>query len=103
MSGMQRLSKFNPPANQAAYPQTASPLVLSHGAYVGLGLSFSNGAAVAAVAVDSVATGDFADAVTLEGTGKHRWPDVDGMNRLYNAAFVEITWNTGTLRVFQKG
>jgi len=103
MSAMQRLAKLTPPATQAALLQTSSPLILDHGTFVGLGLSLSNGAAVVTVAIDSVKTGSFSEVVTLEGTGTHRWPNADGMNRLYNAAFVKITWSIGTLRVFQKG
>lgn len=103
MSAIMRQSRHVPSIKNDPYAQAASPVVIPHAAFVGIGLSFSNGAAVTTVAVDSILTGDFAETVTLEGTGKHRWPNADGMNRLYNAAYVKITWNVGTLRVFQKG
>ena len=103
MSAIQRQARTNPSLQGAAYAQSASPVILPHASFVGLGLALSNGAAVVTVNVDAILTGDFAEEVTLEGTGKFRWPNVDGMNRLYNAAFVKITWDVGTLRVFQKG
>lgn len=101
--GMNRLSRFQPSISQAPYAQAASPVTIPHASYTGLSLLLSDGAAVVTVSVDSDKEGDFADEVTMEGTGKHRWPDVDGMNRLYNAAYVQIAWDVGTLRVFQKG
>ena len=101
--GMNRLSRVVPSLGSAALLQAASPVTIPHASYVGLALSLSNGAAVVTVEVDTLVDGDFDEVVTLEGTGKHRWPDADGMNRLYNAAFVRITWDTGTLRIFQKG
>lgn len=98
MSAIQRQTNVSPDILQAQ-----SPLIIPHATFVGLAIQLSDGAAVLTVAVDSLSTGDFDNTVTMEGTTKHRWPDSDGMNRLYNATFVKLTWNTGTLRYTQIG
>ncbi len=105
MSAIQRQSRLAPNSESGEHTFLAadSPVVIPHASYVGLGIVLSNGAATVTVEVDGIADGDFAEEVTLEGTGKWRWPDTDGMNRLYNARYVKITWSTGTLQVFQKG
>ena len=80
-----------------------SPLVLAHTRFVGLSIECSNPAAVVTVKVALSEGATFTEVVTLEGTGDYRWPDVDGMNRLYNAKYIEITWDVGDITVFQKG
>lgn len=84
------------------HAQTDSPLVLPHGAFVGLAINLSNGSATVAVKVDSIIDGDFEEAITLEGTSKNRWPNVAGINTLKSTGYIQITWDTGTLQVFQK-
>lgn len=98
---MKRSSRILPSAS-TTYPQTDSPLVIAHSSFEGLALSFSNGAAVATVEVDTIKDGDFEEEVTLEGTSKNRWPDIAGINTLKSTAYVKITWDVGTLQVFQK-
>ena len=92
----------NPSTTDHTFQQSSSPVVISHASFIGLGIILSAGAAVVTVSIDGVLAGAFADNVTLEGTGVWRWPNVDGVNRLRNARYVKITWNTGTLQVFQK-
>lgn len=79
-----------------------SPQILDHGAFVGLGLSISTAAATITVTVDGIESGDFTDAVTMEGSGKWRWANADGMNRLASAKFIKVSWSTGTMKIHQK-
>lgn len=89
--------------DKAAYAQTASPIILPIASFASLSLAFSNSAAVVTVAVDILKTGDFANTVTLEGTGKYRWPAQDQMHKIYCASYIKITWDVGTMRAFMKG
>lgn len=112
---MQRQSRLVPNLQDRDYPtntfsQEQSPLILPHASFVGLGIiigdgtsSTSSGDVTVTVAVGGSENGEFADEVTMEGEGDWRWPDIDGMNRLYNARFVQITWDSGYIQVFQKG
>lgn len=96
--GMKRLSKFS-----EEFLQAASPVVIPHSSYTGLTLTLGDDEAVVTVHADSDKDGAFSDEVTMDGAGTHRWPNVDSVNLLYNSAFVKIAWDTGTLKVFQKG
>lgn len=97
MSGIQRLS------NHTILTADQSPKILSHASFVGLGIYVPEGTATVTVTIGGHLDGDFDEEVTLEGAGDYLWPDVDGMNRLYNARYIKITWNTGEIEVFQKG
>jgi len=107
MGAIQRQSRLapNPDATDHTFAAEDSPIVISHASFVGLGIIILDGssATTLTVEVDGVSDGEFADEVTMEGTGNWRWPDVDGMNRLYNARYIKITWDVGFIQVFQKG
>lgn len=97
-----RISGFLPSAS-AAYPQTDSPKVIPHQSFVGFALILSNAAAVVTVEVGGSKDGPFPIAITLEGTAEFRYPASDQMNILYNAPYIRITWDVGTLQIFHKG
>lgn len=110
MSAIQRVSRLAP--NRATddpsdniFSAAESPIVISHASFVGLGIIIAAGGTLPTltVAVDGVADGAFTDQVTMLGAGRWRWPDQEGMNMLYNARFIKITWNTNSIQVFQKG
>lgn len=98
MSGMQRICQ------DTRFAEADSPVVLSHATFVGLGIFLEDGGSVElTVGIDGDKDGDFVEEVTMEGTGSFRWPDTDGMNRLYNARYIKITWEAGNILVSQKG
>ena len=98
MSGMQRICL------DTRFVETDSPVVLPHGTFVGLGIFLEDGGSVdITVGIDGDKNGDFIEEVTMEGTGSFRWPDIDGMNRLYNARYIKIEWGSGNILVSQKG
>lgn len=98
MSGMQRLSKHT------VLTADESPAILSHATFVGLGITIVGSATpTITVAIGGREDGTFDDEVTLEGSSDYRWPDTDGMNRLYNARYIKIEWDEGDIEVFQKG
>lgn len=101
MSAIQRQSRTSDIINHDS-TDPAGELVLSHESFVGISIQFTS-ATTFALAVDNLRNGNFADAVTLEGSGKWKYPDQAGMDVLYNAAFVKITWDAGPILVFQKG
>lgn len=98
MSGMQRLS------NHTVLTEDQSPKILPHASFVGLGI-YLPGSTAPTVTVEFSGSidGEFGDEITMEGTGDYLWPDTDGMNRLYNARYIKITWDSGDIEVFQKG
>lgn len=96
--GMSRLSR-----SRAAYAQSESPLVLDHSTFVGLSILLSDDAAVVSIGAGGSKDGPFDAPIVLVGTAEYRYPDADSMHILYNAPFIEITWDVGTLKVFQKG
>lgn len=80
----------------------SAEIELDHGSFVGLAIKCDDAATVAVTA--GVVSGSTPTAVTLNGTGTaHRYPDADGMNILYNAAVVKITWDQGAINILQKG
>jgi len=103
MAAIQRASRLVRVDGVNVIPQTESPLIVPHSSFVGLSLSLSNGAAVVVVAVDVISDGDFDTVVEMAGTGTFRHPVPCAVSILGSAAYVKITWNTGTLQVFQKG
>jgi len=103
MPSMTRQIRFTPIVTAPASPQSASPVILTHEPFVGFSVALSDAAATVTVNHDNDVAGDFTEVVSMEGAAKLRWPDADGMNRLYNSAFVKVTWSTGTARIFQRG
>ena len=106
MSAIQRQSRLvpNPKDSNHVFESSDSPIVISHASFVGLGISIVGSAdPTITVAVGGSLDGSFDDVVTMEGEGDWRWPNTDGMNRLYNARYVQITWDSGSIQVFQKG
>lgn len=95
---MSRLSRTSD-----AFPQADSPKVVPHATYVGLGIILSDPAAVVTIGAGGSKDGPFDAPIVLVGTDEFRYPDADSMHILYNAAYIEITWDVGTLSVFQKG
>jgi hypothetical protein len=107
MSGIARQSKFHGP-----FEQSESPLVLPHAAWAGLSILLEDEAAELVVAADFNQDGDFENIVEMLGgptedssgaATKFRYPSATGANLLYNAGYIEITWDTGTVQVLQKG
>jgi hypothetical protein len=86
-----------------AYAQASSPVVVAHQSFAGLGVILSDSAATLTVKAGGEQGGPFPITLTMEGTDEYRYPDTTSMNIAYNAAFLEITWTSGTMRLFQKG
>lgn len=95
---MSRLSR-----SKAAFAQSTSPKVVAHSSFVGLSITLSNPAAVVTIAAGGSPSGPFDIDIVLTGTDEYRYPDADSMHILYNAPYIEITWDVGTLKLFQKG
>lgn len=94
------------------FEQSSSPLIISHGSFVGLGISLSNEGADLLVEADLTQESDFENEVEMLGGAtedssgaatKFRYPSTTGLNLLYAAKYLQITWDTGTLQYFQKG
>lgn len=99
MAGMQRLSSIKP----YTFADTGGTIEVDHGSFVGLGVGVSDAAATVTVEA-GISSPDFPASVGLLGSGtKFRYPDTDGMNALYNALTVKITWSAGDIIVYQKG
>lgn len=97
-----RQSKYTPSLGQAAFAAGASPKVLPIQSYTGFGVILSDPAATLTVKVGGSVSGPFPITITMLGTAEYRYPADNQMNAIFNAAFVEITWSAGTMRLFQK-
>lgn len=99
---MTRQSKFTPGMDKTETLQAASPIVLSHQGFTGLGIQCTNAAAVMTVKC-GLTNASFPDTITMNGGATaFRYPASAEMYKLNNAAFIQITWDVGNIRVFQK-
>ena len=80
-----------------------SPMILPHGSFVGLSISFTSATSTITVSASGSLDGSFADEVTMETGSDWTYPDVAGMNMLYNARYIKLEWDAGDITVYQKG
>lgn len=79
-----------------------SPAILPHGSFVGLGISFTSATSTITVSASGSEDGSFEDEVTMSTGSDWIYPDVAGMNILYNARYIKIEWDAGDISVYQK-
>lgn len=79
-----------------------SPVTLPHGSFVGLSISFTSATSTVSVYAGGSLDGSFADEVTMETGSDWMYPDVAGMNMLYNARYIRIEWDAGDIVVYRK-